>query len=411
MKVERIHTLINTVTKELVGDISLATEDLSNVVDIGNEIINADAVDSFVGKLVNHIGKIVYDDRVYASNVPSVVYDAWEYGSITQKIIAEIPEATENTSWNLENGTHDPNVFYKPSIEIKLFNDKVTFEVPMSFTEMQVKQSFSSAAQLSGFINMLKNNVDKSLTLKMDSLVMRTINNMIGQTLNAEMPDGDYSSSGNKVINLLTEYNALNESNPIEVDECLTTPEFIRYATYRIGIISDRMVKMSKLFNVGGKARFTPKDAQRMVLLADFKRASDVYLLSDVYHSEKTELPSADVVPYWQGSGINYALDSIGKVKVTVKNPIYDPSEVDTDDPKYGKTKTIESPIVLGVLFDKDSLGVSNLDRRATSNFNPKSEFYNIWHKFDAGYFNDLNENFIVFIVEEPIVEEEPNGE
>ena len=50
-------------------------------------------------------------------------------------------------------------------------------------------------------------------------------------------------------------------------------------------------------------------------------------------------------------------------------------------------------------MFDRDALGVCNLDRRVTTNYNPKAEFFSNWYKFDAGYFNDLNENFVLFYV------------
>ncbi len=403
MKVEDIYVLINSITSEIVGESAILTEDLSNVVDIGREIVNANAIDAYVKKLVNRIGKTVFDDRVYASNVPSVIMDAWEYGSITQKIIANIPDAHSNASWDLvDTQSYDPNVFYEPEIEVKFFNDRVTFEIPMSFTEMQVKQSFNSASEMNGFLSMLRNAVDKSLTLKIDALVMRTINTMIAQTLNHESYDVAYENTGIKKINLLHEYNeTAKPDTPLTVEECLTSPEFIRYAVYRIGIISDRLTRMSTLYNVGGKKKFTPKDMQRMVLLSDFKRASDVYLQGDVYHNEKTELPAADIVPYWQASGLSYAFDDCSTIKVEIVNPVYDSNEVDTDKPEYGKKKTVETPPILGVLFDKDSLGVTNLNQRVTTNYNPKAEFYNSWHKFDAGYFADLNENFVVFYVED----------
>ena len=44
-------------------------------------------------------------------------------------------------------------------------------------------------------------------------------------------------------------------------------------------------------------------------------------------------------------------------------------------------------------------MGVTSLDRRVTTNYNAKGEFFNNYYKFDAGYFNDLNENFVVFYI------------
>ena len=209
MTVNQIYELMNAVTGEILGESAIVSEDLGNVVDIGTAIFNASAIDNYVRSLVNHIGKVIFVNRPYAGNVPSVLMDGWEYGSVLEKITAELPDATENESWDLTDGaSYDPNVFYKPTVEAKFFNKRVTFEVPMSFTERQVKESFSSAEQLNGFLSMLYNAVDKSMTVKIDSLVMRTINNMIGETIYSDYGSGSLSgSSGVKAVNLLYLYN------------------------------------------------------------------------------------------------------------------------------------------------------------------------------------------------------------
>ena len=158
MKVEQIYSLMNGVTNEILGKTDLVAEDLSNVVDLGTELLGATDVDNYVKSLVNHIGKVIFVNRPYTGSVPSVLMDAWEFGSVLEKISADIPEASENEDWELTDGTdYSPNVFYKPVVSAKFFNKKVTFEVNMSFTEKQVKESFSSATQLNGFLSMLYN--------------------------------------------------------------------------------------------------------------------------------------------------------------------------------------------------------------------------------------------------------------
>ena len=155
MTINQIYELVNAATSEILGESAVVAEDLSNVVDIGTEIFNANAVDNYVRSLVNHIGRVIFVNRPYAGNVPSVLMDGWEYGSVLEKITADLPEATENESWELTNGeSYDPNIFYKPTVSAKFFNKRVTFEIPMSFTERQVKESFSNATQLNGFLSM-----------------------------------------------------------------------------------------------------------------------------------------------------------------------------------------------------------------------------------------------------------------
>lgn len=383
MTVNQIYELVNAVTSEILGESAVVAEDLSNVVDIGTEIMNANAVDNYVRSLVNHIGRVIFVNRPYAGNVPSVLMDGWEYGSVLEKITADLPEATENESWELTNGeSYDPNIFYKPTVSAKFFNKRVTFEIPMSFTERQVKESFSNPTQLNGFLSMLYNAVDKAMTVKVDALVMRTINNMVGETIYADYESAALSSkSGVKAVNLLYIYNQrFNKS--LTAAAAITDPDFIRFAAYEMGVMSSRLSKISTLFNIGGKDRFTPSDLLHVVMLSDFRKAANVYLQSDVFHDQFTALPNSEEVPYWQGSGTEYDFADISNIKITTASG-----------------NSIDASGILCVMFDRDALGVTNLDRRVTTNYNPKAEFFNNWYKFDAGYFNDTNENFVVFFV------------
>ena len=386
MEVKQIYNLVRDVTKEVLGTTGVVKEDLSNLVDVGNEVFNANKVDNYVKSLVNHIGRVIFVDRVYSGSAPSVLMDSWEFGSVLEKISCDLPNVTSNMEWMLENGkSYDPNIFYKPSVSVKFYNSKVTFEIPLSFTELQVKESFSNAEQLNGFMTMLYNSVEKSMTVKLDGLIMRTINNMIGETIHHEIPESaNYSTTSTiKAVNLLKLYND-SHSTTITADKCLDNPDFIRYATYIISVYGERITKISTLFNIGGKERFTPKDVLRCVLLSDFKKASEVFLKSDLYNEQYATLPESDSVPYWQGSGTNYNFSDITKIHINLASD---------------NTTEIQMTGILGVMFDRDALGVSNLNRRVTTNYNPKAEFYTNFYKFDAGYFNDMNENFVVFFV------------
>ena len=386
MEMKQVYQLVNTSASEVLGKENVLQEDLQNVVDVGREIENAQGYDAYVKTLVNHIGRVVFVDRVYRGSAPSVLMDGWEFGSILEKISSGIPQATANESWELEDGaSYDPNIFYQPKVSAKFFNKRVTFEVPMSFAEKQVKQSFSGAEQLNGFLSMLFNAVEKSMTVALDGLIMKTINNMIGETVYNEYSGGTYTgSSGVRAINLLYLYNQAHAGATIaDVGTALQTPEFIRFAIYVIGLYSDRMGKISTLFNVGGKERFTPTDLQHIVLLSDFAKSAGVYLYdaNGQFNVGNLQLPTkAETVPYWQGSGETYALTDVSKVNVVTS-----------------ENHSIELDGILGVIFDRDALGVCCMDRRTTTAYNAKAEFYTNFAKYDAGYFNDLNENFVVF--------------
>lgn len=396
MEVKQIHALINSVSGEVLGRTNIVAEDLTGIVDLGKEVFNQSAVDNYVKSLVNHIGKVIFVNRPYAGKVPSVLMDAWEFGSVLEKISADVPQAEENDTWKLENGKiYSQDMFHKPAVTAKFFNSRVTFEVPVSITERQVKESFSNAAQLNGFISMIYAAVEKSMTIKADALIMRTINNMIAETVLADSKEFGAEASGDmtganlsdastaRCVNLLKLYNDKTEaSTPLTAAKAITDPDFIRFASYVMGTYADRLQSISTLFNVGRKERFTPKDMLHVVLLSDFAKAAQTYLYSDTFNRGDVLLPQAETVPFWQGSGRNYGFADTGCIKVGES----------TD-------KAVEISGVLGVMFDRDALGVCNLDRRVTTNYNAKAEFFNNYYKFDAGYFNDTNENFVVFFI------------
>ena len=378
MKVTQLKDIVNSATSEVLGKTDVVNDDLSNLVDVGNEIFNSDNVDNYVKKLIDRIGQVIFVNRLYAGGVPSVLMDSWEYGSVVEKISADMPEADENDSWNLQDGqTYSQDTFYQPKVSAKFFNSKVTFDVKLSFTTEQVKESFSNVNELNGFISMLETGVKNSMTVKLDGLIMRTINNMTGQILN--------SANGLQKVNLLADYNKMT-GQTLTVDKALMDKDFLKFASLTIKKYQARITKMSTLFNAGGKARFTTTDNLHTVLLSDFADSAEVYLLSDTYHNDTVSLPNHETVPYWQGSGKSYAFDDISKIDVKI-------------DAGNKTPKPVTQTGILGVMFDTNALGVSNLNQRTTTSYNARAEFYTNYYKMDAGYFNDLNENFVVFYI------------
>lgn len=390
MQITQVYEILNTVVKETLGTSAVVAEDLSNVVDVGKSIMGSDNVDKYVRKLINHIGKVIFVDRTYKGQAPSVLMDGWEFGSILEKIQMDLPDSVENKTWSLTDGqSYDPNVFHAPKVDAKFFNQRVTYEIEMSFAERQVKQSFSNAQQLNAFFSMIENRIKMRKTIDYENLIMRTINNFIGATVHTAF-NGE-SASGKthiRAVNLLYEYNN-KFTKTLTTENCLYDLNFLKYAAHRISLYSDRMERASNLFNIGGKTRFTPKDLQHVVLLSEFSTAAGAYLQSDTFHDEFVRLPKAETVSFWQGSGTDYGIASTSGIHVSISNP------VNVND---GTTVEVTQGGILGCIFDRDALGVCNVEDRVPTNYNPKGEFINNFYKSDAQYFNDYNENFVVFI-------------
>lgn len=380
MKIEQVAQFVNDAQKEVLGESAIITEDLSSIVNVGETIANMNLYDKFVGALVNRIARSIFSIRAYSGRAPRVLMDSWEYGSIVQKVHMKLPDAEDNESWELVDGaTYEENQFYKPQVFVKLWNHKTTFEVPISIAEVQLKQSFLGAEEMARFVGMLYQAVENSLTLKFDELIMRTINNFIGATIQ----DG---TSGVQVIHLVTEYNS-NYGASLTSATAPYDKGFLRYVVFRMKQVATRLSGYSTLFNLGGTQKHTPREDLRIVLHETIDAGVSAFLQSDTFHDELVKLPQADVVPFWQGSGTSYALADTTSINVQV---------LDTS----GTKQSVSEDYIVGVMFDRDALGVTAFNRRTTSKYNAKAEFFNYWYKEDAGYFNDYNENFVVFIAD-----------
>lgn len=382
MKVTQIHDIVKSLRDQFLGTEEVTVVDSTNVVSTAKEILDRTDVDVVTKSLMDMVGKQVFVDRKWKVKVPSVYMDSWDYGSILEKIEASTPEFEVNKAWDLNDGQeYKTNIYHGTKAKARFFNNKTTFSLDASFAKRQIHSAFVSEGAMRGFFSMLETNIENAMSVALAELIMDTINTMIARTLINEFPDANYNAKSTiKAVNLLSLYNA-KFATSLTPAKALTTPEFIRFAVMTLKLYIDRIGTPSTLFNIGGCKRQTLDDRLKVVLLSEFKTSAEVYLQSDTYHNQYTALPDADTVAYWQGSGKSYDFNSTSAIKVKLDK------------------KTVEAGGILGIMFDREALGVSNIDRRVYSTFNESGEFYNNFYKADAGYFNDENENFVVFFI------------
>lgn len=380
MNVNQAYKIANEIFGEVTGRSVVLNEDLSNIVDAGKEyadLVGADWLDNYAHGVINKIGRTIFVDRVYSGRTPSLLRDAWEYGSALEKIDAEVPDFVENESWELVNGqTYNQDMFVAPNVKSKFFNTKSTFELDLSRAERQVKESLKGPTQLLAFFGMIETKIENKLTKSTQSFMMRALNNMIGVTI--------HSANGNRAINLLSLYNAGPNSGgtPLTFPSCLYDKDFLRFAAFTIKLYPSRLRDLSVLFNEEGRERFTPADRLKTILWDKFQSAAGTYLYdaNGQFLTEDIKLPDAETVSYWQAPGTSYADSDTSAINV-----------VTTD----GDTVTASG--ILAVMFDNDACMVANFDRRVRTHVNEKAEFINSFWKVDMGLINDFAENFIVF--------------
>lgn len=384
MDVKQIYSLVNSSIGEAIGKTDLVKEDLSNLVDVGNEVFSAKAVDNYVKTLVDRIGKLVFVSRPYKGFAPKVLMSAWEYGSVVEKISVDVADAEESPTWKLEDGSvYEQDKFTAPNVSVKFFNSKTTFEIPLSITDEQIKESFASGYEMNRFLESIYTKMQNKMTLAFEQKVMLTIDNAIAETIYADYGATDLGAkSTTRSVNLLKLYNDTMGTS-LKRAKALYDKDFLRFAGTIIKRYITRLSTESTLFNVGGQKRFTPKDLLHVVLWGDYASASASYLESDTYHNELVALPNYDEVPYWQGTGTSY--EKAGQIDVKTST---------------GHEVAVTGDI-LAVLFDREALGVCNDRQRTPMHRNEHAEFVNLWYKADCSYFNDLNENLVVFFIQD----------
>lgn len=391
MKITQVAEILNsTIHDEITGESAVVKEDLSNIVDVGKTVLDYTAdqknFDNFMGKLIDRIGKVTFVDRVYTSMAPNILHDGWEYGSIMMKVRAEVPDYSDNKTWYLggqsikadgtgvgqDTTTIDPFEISKPSATAKFYNRKTTFELPITIAEVQLKEAFTSAAEMNRFISTIQNRISLKATLATDALIMRTINNLIGQKIN----------KGNNVVNLLKEYNTA-ASAQLTAEQAIANPDFLRFAAKTIMLYKKYLNNASMLYNDDGYVTFTPDERMKFVMLSEFAKGLEVYLYTDTYHNEFVKLDGYSEVPFWQGTGTDSSFKERSTIDITTDNGI--------------STTDIKQEYVVGVIFDEQAAAVCNENQRVTSIWNPKGEYWNYFYKYDSSYMNDTAENCVVF--------------
>lgn len=384
MEINQVYDLVNNSLQEVIGTTAILQEDLSNVVEVGTAVFNANAFEQYSKALVNRIGKTIFVTRKYQGELTKLMMDSWEFGSVLMKVDSDIPEVTENESWELEEGaSYDPNIFYPDkSVRAKFYNRRVTFEIDRSITDKQIKQSFTSASEMGAFVSMLFTQIENALTIATENLIKKGVNSLIGDTIYADYGAVALNTkSGVKAVNLLKLYND-QYGTTLTKDKAIYTKEFLIFASEKIRTYIKKVGTMSTLFNVGARQRFTTKDNLHVIMLSDFASKSIAFAESSTFHNELVALPNYDEVSFWQGTGTDYGFGSVSKIDV-----------------KTGDGHEVACDYIVCALFDRNAVAVNNYDKRVKTHYNEKAEFTNYYYKEDMQLAVDANENMVVFFL------------
>lgn len=388
MKVKQISSMLNTVFGEILGDTALVAEDMSNIVSVGQVITSStqfgDNFENYAGKIVDKVGRTVFADRVYRAKDLGIWRDSWEYGSVLEKIRVDIGDYEDNCEWdltvpgttgldyneNLQAHIEELFKFVPANAQAKYFNMKTTFKTVISITRKQLKSAFNGASEMARFIGMIENRIMSKMEIAKDQLQRRTLVNLIGTKVHA-----------GTVVDLKDEFEAAGGATIANFAAALKDPDFLKFAAKKITMDRELMTEPSKIYNEGNFYTHTPIKDSRLVVLADLDAGLKFNLYGDTYNEEFVKLDNYKTVPFWQGSGKAMALADRSKINI-----------------KTAGGDTVEAGGILGILFDRDAAMVCNEDPEVRSQYNADGNFTNFFYTYDCSYFNDFDENAIVYV-------------
>lgn len=395
MKVNQISTMLNSIYGEVLGETNLFKEDLSNIVSAG-QIITAstafgDNFDNYVGKIIDKVGRVIVVDRVFRKKDLGIWRDSWEYASMLEKIRCEVGNFTNNDEWVLLDGSDagaDPDYnstdivdklfkFVPPTVQSKYFNLKTTFRNKISITRKQLRSAFRSGSEMARFIAMIENRIRTKMEIGNQELERRVVTNLACAAYNAT-----------NVVDLKT----VLGSN-LTLEKALKDQATLRGIAETITMTRKLMEEPSKLYSITkGFMNFTPEEDSITIVLTDVDNALRFNLYGSTYNEEFVKLEGYKTVPYWQGrkesGGTTDALAT--RASVNAKAVINGESGPTTGDVKIDN--------LIGIVFDRDAAMICNEDPEVRSQYNADGNFTNFFYNYDCSYYNDFDENAIVFV-------------
>lgn len=374
MEVNQIYDLVNSVTNQALGSSDLTVVDETSLVALGEQVLSSSTnTEPWLNTLAQRIGRTIISFRKYNSKFSNLVLDNVEWGAVVQKIKVSMPSATEDDAYNLLDGKSiDMYKVAKPKVSQKLFVSETPYKFYVTVQEELLKEAFTGNSQMASFIGAVYGEVQNKIELTLETLGRNAINNYIGCI-----------ASTDRAINLLAEYNSETNAG-LTVANCMHDNNFINYSVGRIKYYSKLFTDMTSIFNDGSETRHTPLEMQQLYVMSDFITRAETVSQYQAFHDRFVSLNGYKELNFLQ------SIKTPSTIKVI-------PSNAEPSDDETGEV-TVSG--IIGVLFDRDALGIFKKQEIVrTTPFNASGLYSNTYYHLKELYFNDLSENFVFFYI------------
>ena len=385
LSVEQNYQMLNAIHQQATGQTSIAPQSLEDFVSMAQATLRTgyetimNAISVVLGQTLVAVRS--YDDGALAG----LEFDPMRWGGIKRKINFIETDAESSDRWSAADGSSaDMYEIKKPKVLETHYYGFNTYADWRTVHEEQLEIAFSSPAELGAFLVGLATHFENMYRQWIEDQRRAVICNEIAAS---------YTVGSDKVVHLLTEYNAETGGNYTKQD--IMQPgnfsDFIRWMAARLETLSQFMKARSEKFQlrVTGKPimRHTPPEFLRAYILSDFKNKIDSVVRSTLYDNSYMRIVQSEGVPFWQ------AIEDPDEIQVT---PAYVDANLDIDT-----ASAVTLTDVVGILMDRDAAGYSILryGLEATPK-NVRGGYYNIWLKADIQYMCDLTEKSVVLILD-----------
>lgn len=368
MAVKQIYDIVNSVNKQTMGVTDLTVVDEQGLISLGDTVLSTNGLaDTWLNSLAQRIGRTIISFREYKSKYSDMVLDSLQWGNIVQKIKVSMPEATKDESYDLVDGESvDMYKVANPKVKQSFFTTETPYQFFVTVKRRQLEEAFTSETSMNGFIGAIYGEVQNAIELSLESLARNCINNFIGEKFKAE-----------NTINLLSLYNTETGKN-LTSTTCLHDREFLAFCVSRIKLYSRYLENMSTNFNDGTQTRHTPKSLQHLRVLEDFESRLETVVQYQAFKDGYVKLENYHTTSFWQ------SLDKPDQINVKISSD----------------GTAIQKKGIIAIMYDRDALGLYKKDSwNSTTPFNSAGGYYNTYYHHKELYFNDLSENFVVFVI------------
>ena len=360
---EQVSTVLTSIVKQATNQAVLTPTDTASFVSVAQIALRADR-DAVMNAISNVLARTIFSIRPYSAKMTGLEMDGFRWGNMMRKLSivdsdweddpAYAWPATYDANESPATGDGeaiDPWTIKKPNVlQTNFYGASVYFD-EMTIFEDQIESAFQGPEQLGSFLTLLMTELSNKLERSNEGLRRGLVCNAIG-AIKAE-------NKAERNIHLLTEYNALtgNSYTLADIYDPANFPAFMKWMYARVAEITDLFTAASTMFQtvVTGKpiVRHTPLEFQRVYLYSPLIRQMEARVLADAYHDGFLRYSDVESLPFWQ------SIQTKDTVKVT---PVY----TGTDGSVVtGNATTVEN--VVGLIFDRDAMGMTILDRRVLS--------------------------------------------